>query len=83
MINFSKNYFYNIALGLDQLGTTLLGGYPDETMSSYAHRLRAQGKRFGFTANLIDKLFFWQKDHCRMAYESERVRRHMPPLLRD
>lgn len=29
-----------ILLGLDQLGNTILGGYPDETMSAHAGRTR-------------------------------------------
>lgn len=28
------NYFFNILISLDQLGNTLLGGDPDETISS-------------------------------------------------
>lgn len=29
-----KHYLFNILIALDQLGNTLAGGYPDETMSS-------------------------------------------------
>lgn len=76
------NYVINLLIAIDQLGTTLVGGYPDETMSSYAYRLNIHGKPFGFMRRVIDTLFFWQADHCRQAYESERTRKQMPPELR-
>ena len=75
-------YLLNVLIGLDQLFTTLLGGFPDETMSSYAYRLNIQGKPFGFMRGVIDRLFFWQPDHCRMAYLDEVKLRQMPPELR-
>lgn len=31
---------------------------------------------------LIDLLFFGDFDHCRLAYESERLRLQVPPELR-
>jgi len=79
-------YFINILLAIDQLGCTLVGGYPDETLSSYAHRLRKQGKPAGVFANWIDwaaKAIFNQDDHCLKAYQSERLRVQLPPELRD
>lgn len=75
-------YILNVLIGIDQLFTTLLGGFPDETMSSYAYRMAIQRKPFGFMRNLIDSLFFWQPDHCRLAYLDEVKRRQMPPELR-
>ena len=75
-------YLLNILIALDQLGTTLVGGWPDETLSSYAHRLHTQGKPFGFIRGVINALFFWQEDHCQWAYDDEKFRRQMPPELR-
>lgn len=75
-------YVKNVLIGIDQLATTLIGGYPDETLSSYAHRMHRQGKPFGFMRNVINAIFFWQDDHCQQAYESERQRSQMPPELR-
>lgn len=75
-------YLLHLLIALDQLGTTALGGWPDETMSSYAYRLHLQGKPAGFMRRVIDRLFFWQPDHCRWAYESERQRAQQPPELR-
>lgn len=31
-----KKYFFNILIGIDQLGNVILGGDPDETISSRA-----------------------------------------------
>ena len=70
---------------LDQVGTTLLGGFPDETMSSYAHRMRLQSKPAGFLADWIDawaRILFGQADHCRKSYMAERARVEFPPELR-
>ena len=67
------NYLVKILLGLDQLGNTIIGGAPDETISARAGRNRG-GKR------IVDKLWWtplaWslnkiQKDHVEHAIESE------------
>lgn len=80
------NYFINIFIAVDQLITTLIGGYPDESLSSYAYRLEKQDKLGGkIFRPLIDFLFSWQgyKDgHCKAAYDEERLRMQFPPDLR-
>lgn len=75
-------YLRNVLIALDQLGTALLGGYPDETLSSYAWRLERQGKPFGFMRKVIDALFFWQDNHCYRSMLAERQRLQVPPELR-
>lgn len=76
-------YFVNILISLDQLLTSLLGGWPDETLSSYAYRLEAQNKFFGrIFRPLIDAIFFWQDNHCEQALIEERLRLQTPPELR-
>lgn len=72
-----KQYFVNILIALDQLINAVLGGYPDETLSAYSWR--KQDWRY----KVINKLFFWQNNHCRGSYESEKVRRHLPPEYRE
>ena len=68
-----------ILIALDQLFNAMLGGMADETLSARAHRMRAKGQRYwGWTANAIDALFFWQPGHCALAYEWERGRRDLP-----
>ena len=77
-----KGYLLNILIALDQLGTTLVGGWPDETLSSYAFRLEMQGKPFGFMRRVIDALFFWQEDRCRNAWLIEMRRKQVPLEMR-
>ena len=60
-----KKYTINILVSIDQFGNTLLGGSPDETISSRVGR-NYQGSIFQKT---INKIFFWQKDHCSEAIE--------------
>lgn len=72
-------------IAVDQLINTVIGGKADETLSARAHRMRLKRQRYwGWTADVIDLLFFWQKDdqgqcsHCKASYESELERRHLP-----
>lgn len=73
-----------ILIALDQLINALLGGCADETLSSRAHRMRVKGQPYwGWTANALDCLFFWQRSHCETAYLNELKRMHMPPEMRE
>lgn len=73
------NYLLNIIIALDNLGNTFLGGYPDETISSRAWRCRNSSKLWGKARIVIDKVFFWERDHCYQSYLSEQQRKHLPP----
>ena len=75
-------YLTNIVIGIDQLINTLIGGEPDETLSSHAWRMERDHKPWGFLRFVIDMLFFWQMQHCRDSYESERRRMQLPPEFR-
>lgn len=68
----------NVLIALDQLANTLVGGWPDESISARCWRLRTS-KPYCYLRPLIDGLFFWQDGHCEAAYQSERERRHLPP----
>ena len=39
-----KKWLFNILIGIDQLGNTLAGGDPDETISSRAGKAKKEGK---------------------------------------
>ena len=68
-----------VLIAIDQLVNTLLGGMADETLSARAHRMREKRHRYwGWTANAIDRLFFWQRQHCWQAHQSELLRRQLP-----
>lgn len=78
------SYLLNLAIALDQLANVLLSGAPDETLSSRAHRMRAKGQPvWGWTAGVIDLLFFWQDGHCEGAFMREWDRRQLPGVFRD
>ncbi|MAE21805.1 MAG: hypothetical protein CMK92_05180 [Pseudomonas sp.] len=73
-------YLFNILYSLDQLANTLLGGYPDETISSRAGKGRLRGSIFwSVAADLIDVLFLpFETDHCNRSIEwdeGEKVRK--------
>lgn len=68
--------YFQVLVALDQLVNTLLGGFADETLSARAYRRKCRGKPL--LAWFINKLFFWQEDHCKEAYESEVNRTQLP-----
>lgn len=72
---------FQIILAIDQFINTLFAGYADESLSSRAWRLYLERNR-KWAYQLINLLFFWQKDHCKVAYESELERMHLPPSMR-
>lgn len=70
-----------ILIAVDQLANAICNGWPDETLSSRAWRWEKNGKR-RWPRMVIDALFFFDPDHCRESYESERLGRQLPPELR-
>ena len=74
-------YGKKVFIGIDQLINTLIGGWPDETLSSVSWRWYRDGKR-KWPKILIDGLFFWQKDHCYESYLSEQRRTQLAPEFR-
>lgn len=72
-----------VLIALDQLVTAMLGGWADETLSSYAYRLDKQGKVWGrIWRPTIDWVFgrlFGQVGHCEASYMAERMRSQSPP----
>lgn len=80
-----RSYLRQIAIAIDQLLNALAWGKADETLSARAHRMRIkQQPVWGWSADAIDLLFFWQTDsngkrnHCESSYLSEIERRHLP-----
>lgn len=71
-------------IALDQALNTLIKmpgdgrGYADEMLSARAWRLKARSRLHVW----IDRLFFWDKDHCRECYEIELQRKQLPPEYR-
>lgn len=70
-----KQYLLNHAIAFDQWLNVWLGGDPDETLSSRAHRMRTKRQKYWYwLANTIDAIFFWQSGHCESSYHSELIR---------
>ena len=84
-----RKYLLHVLIAFSQLGNALLGGYPDESMSARAWRTARAGRLPGaVTRPLIDFVFFVvtfgrDKDHCRNAYESEKLRRQFPEYYQE
>lgn len=75
------SYGKKLLIAVDQLLNTLLGGWPDETLSSRAWRWEKDGVR-SWPRRFIDMLFFLDQNHCLESFDSERLGRQMPPELR-
>ena len=65
-----------VAIAIDQLQIAPLGGWADETLS--ARMWRHRGLPLWREARwLVDKLFFWQPDHCYQSFVSELQRKQL------
>lgn len=64
-----KRYAWNVLISLDQLLNTLLGGDPDETLSSRMGKRARKGDKLGrcFCA-VLDVL---DKNHCEKSIERD------------
>lgn len=70
------SFFMRVAIGLDQLLNALLGGDIDETLSSRTYRgAQANSIKWQRIEHVINRLFFWQSEHCRASYLNELKRR--------
>ena len=63
-------YAKSVGIAADQLINAVLGGRPSETLSVRAYRLGVLDGRRGWRHIVwfINKLFWWQRNHCRGAY---------------
>lgn len=62
-------YIWNILVAIDQFWNTVLGGDPDETISSRAGKAAREGKRWGCI--LCRFLNVFEKDHCKLSIEED------------
>lgn len=70
-----KQRILNVLIAVDQLLyvlVTLGNGNPDETLSAAAWRLEGKGRWAGLIFRpLIDRIFWFDPQHCRNSYKSE------------
>lgn len=75
-------YFYHLLIAIDQLFNAIFAGAADETISSRCYRgamLETKPKlKYRIAYHLINGLFF-DRTHCKTAYESECNRKQFPP----
>ena len=77
-----KTWGYHVLIAIDQLFNALIGGAADETLSSRTYRRAVltqskPKKRWRVLYKIINGLFF-DKNHCRTAWESEVNRKQYP-----
>lgn len=77
-------YFYNLFYALDQLANALIGGDPDETISSRVGKCQRgdHGRCIQIVmtpiALLINLIFIWQeKNHCINSIEDDEGQRDL------
>jgi hypothetical protein len=64
-----KRYFWNILISIDQLANTILGGDPDETISSRVGKRAKKGCKFcKFVCRILD---IFDKGHCEKSIEKD------------
>jgi hypothetical protein len=64
-----KRYFYNILIGVDQLVNAILGGDPDETISSRIGKRAREGYKISiFLSKFLD---IFDKNHAEDAIEED------------
>lgn len=73
-----KKYFLALAIGLDQLGGSIIYGLEDWCISSVAYYDAEHGKNVWFM-NLINFLFN-DKEHCKKSYENEFKKLGVKPI---
>ena len=71
-----------VLVAYDQLINTFFQGWADESMSCRSYRKRVEDGN-EFWEKIINRFFFWEKDHCYLSYLSEKERRQLPPALRN
>ncbi len=74
------SYGKRLFIACDQLLNVVFGGWPDETLSSRAYRLACSGTVLPM--KLINAVFFWESEHCKASYESERSNAQYPQDFR-
>ena len=76
-------YVKNVLIWLDQGANTIVfGGSPDETVSARCYRQRSIPK-WAWRMKFLDRVFFWQTNHCEESFKWEYGRKDMPLVYQD
>lgn len=71
------NILKRFGLLIDFAANFLRGGLPTEPISAWVWR-----KQYKTAIRVIDTIFFWEKDHCKISYERVRDKMNLPPEYR-
>jgi hypothetical protein len=52
---------------------TLLGGYSYETLCGRCYRLSTQNRLASVGVRVLNRVFFWQRNHCRRCYLADHL----------
>lgn len=63
-----KRYFWNVLISVDQLANTLIGGDPDETISSRAGKRSSESKPWYYLCRMLHWI---DKEHCKKSIETD------------
>jgi len=64
-----SRYFWNLLISIDQLFNTILGGHPDETISSRAGKKQDDECWAAWLCWLLNKI---DTNHCKKSIERDR-----------
>lgn len=78
-MNWLKTWIWNLLISLDQLGNSLIGGSPDETISARAGRYAGKIWYWTGLAWILNKI---DPGHTEDAIKAEEERRQYPPVYR-
>lgn len=67
---FNHDYWLQVAIGIDQLGGSILYNEEDWTISSYTHLLCSVCKKYCWFEKFIN--FWFGKGHCAKSYKHEK-----------
>ena len=67
-----RAYLLELALAFDHFLNAVLNGSRYESLSSRAYRMEVKDQPYwGHMAKAINRLFWWQANHCRGAHARE------------
>jgi len=70
-----------VLIALDNLVAAVIWGYPGLTISAQFYRWELHGKR-SWPRKLVDLIFWFDPDHCRVSYENEANNMRVPRDMR-
>jgi hypothetical protein len=61
-----KDYFIRIGIAISVLLNVIFGGYSNQTLSARNYDFKKRGRPH--IVPVIDKLFFWDHEHCKICW---------------